>query len=76
MGDPLKPARRDLGLEIWANGSWDALRRLRAQIAPLGTIVVPVDGRGRPDPAVPVPLAGADRGRYRLYLRILVSEES
>lgn len=75
MGDPLKPQKAALGLEVWANGTPSDLDLLRRHLAAMGGIVVPVDGKGRPDPVEPTPLGGADRGRSRVYWRIHVRGE-
>lgn len=75
MGDPLKPQKAALGLEVWANGTWDEIEQLRAQLGAIGLIVVPTDGKGRPSPAEPTALGGADRGRYRWYGRVRVRGE-
>jgi hypothetical protein len=66
VGDPTKPARQELGVEVWVHGSWDDVARVRVQLAPLGLLVVPTDKRGKPAPAAPTPVG---RGRYSWHGR-------
>jgi hypothetical protein len=66
MGDPLKVRQAALGLEVWANGTWDELEQLRAQLAAIGLLV---------DPATPAAIPGK-RGRYRAYWRLHVRERA
>lgn len=63
MADPTKPAKSSLGLEVWANGTWDEIEALRAQLGTLGLMAAP---------AAPAAMGGADRGRYRRYGRLHV----
>lgn len=71
-----KTIGRDLGLEVWANGTWDEIAALRAQLAAMGLIVVPepdpTDTQAcRTDPIPPKPLPGKP-GRYSWYGRVRV----
>lgn len=72
MPSPLKVQNAPMGLEIWAIGSADEIQQLRAQLGAIGLVVVPTDGKGRPEPIEPMPLGGADRGRYRWHGRVRV----
>lgn len=74
MGDPLKIVSAAMGLEVWAIGTPHELERLEAALCGIGTLQVPRDSKGRPDPTVATPLGGADRGRSRIYLRAHVRD--
>ena len=49
--------------EVWAKGTHAELERVRAGLGAVGRIVQEGD---------PHPLHGAERGRYRQYLRVAV----
>jgi hypothetical protein len=69
MGDPLKVRQQAMGLEVWAFGTKPELDLLERHLRAMGHVVIPTDDRGRSVPSVPTPLGGADKGRYRWYLR-------
>jgi len=58
VGDPLKKAQADTGVEIWAAGTWAELERLRAQLGTAGLL------------AQDKPPALVAKGRYRAYWRL------
>lgn len=75
MADALKPPRRGIGLELWANGTAGEIEQLRAAVAGIGLIVAPATKAGHPGPPVePVPMGGTDRGRYRWSVRVHVRD--
>ncbi|GLH97377.1 hypothetical protein [Phytohabitans aurantiacus] len=76
MGDPLKPAKVAMGLEVWAIGTARELEWLQAALAGIGVVVVPTNDAGRPTPTTSTPLGGADKGRSRIYHRVHVRERA
>ncbi|ROO51445.1 hypothetical protein EDC02_6323 [Micromonospora sp. Llam0] len=72
MGDPTKTPRQELGTEVWVHGSHDAVARVRAQLAPIGVLVVPTTKTGKPAPVEPMPVT---KGRYSWYGRYHLRED-
>ncbi|MDG4768757.1 hypothetical protein [Solwaraspora sp. WMMD792] len=66
MGDPTKPARQELGTEVWVHSTWDHLIRVRDHLGLIGLLVVPTTKAGKPAPVDPQLIS---KGRYSWHGR-------